>query len=123
MNRLSVPIPRNLPGVDIEFGLKQCLGKPELLQGLLHRFWEDYKDSWGDLKELDGYLEKQSWIIHDVKGAADNLGLNELTHICQELKQDLTVSNHLGEEPIERYHMELEKVGGSIKKLDSFLES
>ena len=123
MNNYPVPTPRNLPGVDVAFGLKQCLGKADLLQGLLHRFWDDYQNSWGELKELDGYMEKQSWILHNVKGAADNLGLSDLTEVCQELKQDLIVSNQLGEEPIERYHMELEKVGGSIKKLDSFLES
>ena len=121
MNKLVVTVPQELPGVDVAYVLKQCLGKTDLLQGLLHRFWDDYENSWDELKSLNGSTEQQSWILHNVRGVAGNLGLNDLTTVCGELKQDLINFSHLGEEPIRRYHIELEKVGGSIKKLDSLL--
>jgi len=123
MREFQVTIPETLPGVDVAFGLKQCVGKPEVFQGLLHRFWTDYQNSWEELRELDGSVDQQTWLLHNVKGTAGNLGLHDLTGICCELKKDLSSSNHLSDEPIERFHMELEKVGGSIKKLDSFFES
>ena len=45
MSEYQVTIPETLPGVDVAFGLKQCVGNPELIQGLLHRFWTDYHNS------------------------------------------------------------------------------
>jgi HPt (histidine-containing phosphotransfer) domain-containing protein len=123
MNNYQITIPEKLPGINVAFGLKQCVGKTDILQGLLHRFWTDYRNSWQKLGDLNGSAEQQNWLLHDVKGTAENLGLHELTGICCELKEDLSSSNRLSDEPIERLHMELEKVGGSIKKLDSFFES
>lgn len=123
MSEYQVTIPETLPGVDVAFGLKQCVGNPEGLQGLLYRFWTDYHNSWEELRQLDGAVDQQTWLLHNVKGTAGNLGLHELTGICSELKEELSTSSHLSDEPIERFHMELEKVGGSIKKLDSFFQS
>ena len=123
MNDFQKSLPEDLPGIDVAFGLKQCIGNSELFQTLLHRFWEDYQAIDQILYNQNGVPEEQNTLLHSVKGAAINLGMSDLAILCQELKDDLDADSMIPEEPVERFHKELEKIGGSIKTLDSFIQS
>ena len=123
MNNLSNSMPAQLPGIEIHFGLKQCVGNAELYHSLLHRFWKDYQHMDETLEKLDGLPVEQNRLLHSFSGAAINLGMTNLSAICQEFKQNLDDSNHLALEPLRRFRKELKRIGCSIKALDSCVES
>ena len=49
--------------------------------------------------------------------------LSAVTSGVQQLRELLNASEVLENEPVERFHMELEKIGSSIKTLDSLIQS
>ena len=123
MHDLSNSLPDHLPGIRVAFALKQCLGKKDLLLTLLDKFWEDYEDSAQRLEAEDLESAHGQTLLHDLEGAAANLGLTELSQTSQDLRRSLKSTGRLSEEQRGRFHMELEKVGRSIKTLDSALQS
>ena len=123
MRDLTHTLPDQLPGINVAFGLKQCLGKQDLLMTLLEKFWEDYHNASNSLGSADHSLESRNQLLHDIQGAATNIGLAELSEQCQQLRELLNASEVLENEPVERFHMELEKIGSSIKTLDSLIQS
>jgi HPt (histidine-containing phosphotransfer) domain-containing protein len=118
----SHSLPDNLPGIHVAFGLKQCLGDADLLLDLLHNFWEDYSNACLRLRSTDTTSSKGE-LLHDIRGAATNLGLSTLSDLCLELREQLKQSGELNDDQLERFQVELEKTGGSIKTLDSFHQS
>lgn len=123
MHDVSNSLPHQLPGIQVAFALKQCLGKRELLMTLLHKFWEDYKDTAEQLGDDALDYPDADKLLHDLQGAAVNLGLTDLSGISQQLRGSLKNTGTLTEEERKQFHMELEKVGGSIKTLDSAIQS
>ena len=123
MHDVSNSLPDHLPGIQVEFALKQCLGKPDLLITLLHKFWEDYKDSEKVLEAATLDPQAAVQVLHDLQGAATNLGLSELGEASQLLRDRLKEVAGLNDEERKQFHMELEKVGSSIKTLDSASQS
>ncbi len=119
MHHVSNSLPDHLPGIQVAFALKQCLGKQDLLITLLNKFWEDYKDASNRLESGDLESIKIEKLLHDLQGAGINLGLNDLGKTCQVLRNSLKSSDSLTDEERDQFHMELEKVGRSIKTLDS----
>ena len=120
MKDIPVSVPYQLPGIDIAFGLKQCLGKQDLFQGLLQKFWQDYGNAADKLGSLSGYKEERQRLLHTLLGVSRNLGLSGISTLCQELRKDLDTFDNLTFDQIERLGKELEKVGNSINTLDSF---
>lgn len=123
MKELPPTIPSELPGIHVAFGLKQCLGKQDLFHRLLHRFWEDYRDSWKILHDPEVSVEDRIQLLHNLKGVTSNLGMSDLSRLCHQLREHLRTQHHLGLEAMGAFHTELEKVGGSVKTLDSFIEN
>jgi HPt (histidine-containing phosphotransfer) domain-containing protein len=123
MRDVTNTLPDQLPGINVAFGLKQCLGKRDLLMTLLEKFWEDYHKASNSLGSADHSQESRNRLLHDIQGAATNIGLSELSERCQQLRDLLNASEDLAHEPVEHFHMELEKIGGSIKTLDSLIQS
>ena len=116
-------MPDHLPGIQVAFALKQCLGKRDLLVTLLHKFWEDYKDTSTQLESDELDTAAADKILHDLQGAAVNLGLDDLSNTSQQLRDSLKSSGNLTDEERGQFHMELEKVGSSIKTLDRAIQS
>ena len=119
MSDASNSLPDQLPGIDVAFGLKQCSGNPDLLLSLLQNFREDYSDAGPRLRSTDTTSSK-SELLHDMRGAAINLGITTLGDRCRELREHLKHSELLTDEQLQRFQVELEKIGSSIKTLDSF---
>ena len=123
MHDVSHSLPEQLPGIKVAFALKQCLGKPDLLLTLLNKFWDDYKDTANLLGSGNLDCTAAEKLLHDLQGAASNLGLSDLGDKSQELRDSLKSNNRLSQNERDGFHIELEKVGGSIKTLDSAIQS
>ena len=123
MHNLSNSLPDQLPGIQVAFALKQCLGKQDLLITLLNKFWEDYGHADDKLAEDNMGSDQAETFLHDLQGAATNLGLSKLGEICQQQRSKLKTEHSLNKELNEQFHMELEKVGSSIKTLDSIIQN
>ncbi len=123
MHDVSHSLPDHLPGIQVAFALKQCLGKKDLLITLLNKFWEDYKNTSDQLEQDSLDSDAAEKLLHDLQGAATNLGLSELGGSCQLLRDNLKSAGNLSDEERDQFHMELEKVGSSIKTLDSTNQS
>ncbi|MEN0106586.1 MAG: response regulator, partial [Pseudomonas sp.] len=78
----AVPAPPawNLPGVDLDSGLRRVLGKPELYQRLLQKFAVSQKDFIAQLRLAlnQGQGEAAERLAHSLKGLAGNLGAVDL---------------------------------------------
>lgn len=118
MSHLSSHFPEQLPGFDVAFGLKQCIGDQDLLVQLANRFWEDYA-GFGAALESDTDPANQMKRIHELKGVSINLGFNDLSEMCARLRLKLNGGSHVEAEEWARFRQELETVGSSIKTLDS----
>ena len=123
MHDVSNSLPDRLPGIQVDFALKQCLGKQDLLMTLLKKFWEDYKDTPKLLHDDSQKSTSVEQSLHDLQGAATNLGLKELGEVSQLLRDSLKSSGSLTVDERGQFNMELEKVGSSIKTLDSTIQS
>ncbi|MDG2167610.1 MAG: Hpt domain-containing protein [Opitutales bacterium] len=123
MHDVSHSLPDHLPGIQVAFALKQCLGRQDLLITLLNKFWEDYKGTSNQLKQDSLDSDAAEKLLHNLQGAATNLGLSDLGTSCQQLRDSLKSAGDLSDEERSQFHMELEKVGGSIKTLDSTIQS
>ena len=119
---LSNSLPDQLPGIQIAFGLKQCLGDPDLLLSLLDKLWEDYSKVIALFRGAEPSTRKRE-LLHDIRGAAINLGLSTLGDLCLELREQLKQSGELTDELVQRFQLELEIIGSSIKTLDSLHQS
>lgn len=120
---VSHSLPDQLPGIQVAFALKQCLGKKDLLITLLNKFWEDYKDSSTQFEHDSHDSDAAEKLLHDLQGAATNLGLSDFGCSFQLLRDSLKSVGNLSDEERNQFHMELEKVGSSIKTLDSTIQS
>ena len=90
---------------------------------LLDKFWEDYKGIANQLDAENLEADTAEELLHNLQGAATNLGLSELGDTSQQLRDSLKSSSTLTNEQREQFHIELEKVGSSIKTLDSAIQS
>jgi HPt (histidine-containing phosphotransfer) domain-containing protein len=118
MNQLSEFQSEKVPGIQVAFGLKQCLGNWDLYRELLGKFWDDYGNALQVLAS-DGESKSKEQLLHHIRGASSNLGLNTLASHCLELREFLKSRGTLHHEVVGKFQEELEKVGVSIKTLDS----
>ena len=118
MNPVSNSLPAQMPGIDVAFGLKQCLGNPNMLQSLLRKFWKDYSNTCDELNNREP--AEQNLLFHNIRGGAINLGLSRLAEQCRELRAFQNPPGVLPTEVHQRFQLELEKVASSIKTLASF---
>lgn len=85
-----------IPGIDIESGLKRVGGNRKLYRKLLLRFKEDYTTITKQIKEayLAGDYELAGRLAHTVKGVAGNIGAAGIYDLAREvenaIKQDDT---------------------------------
>ncbi len=84
-------LPDQLPGIDINTGLKQVVGDRVLFKKLLMEFYEDYQNVIMILRTgiTEGRREEILRLIHTVKGISGSLGAHDLHHAARELENGI----------------------------------
>ena len=85
------PLPDELPGIDTEVGLRRVGGNRKLQRKLLLTFRDDYGEAairYHEALERET-LEPARQLVHSLKGAAGNLGAEELFHAALDLERSL----------------------------------
>ena len=82
---------RELPIIDLEFGVTQLSGNQPLFVELLTSFKDQYQDS---SKQIAQLLDEQNWqqgriYMHTIKGVCANLGLQALNQVSREFEEAL----------------------------------
>lgn len=84
-------LPKFLPGIDMQQGLKNVMGNMQLLYGLLLKFHESFSDAEARLDAFlqVGDIDSALQLLHAIKGVAANLAMSELKACIVELEQTL----------------------------------
>ncbi len=79
-NEQALPLPAELPGVDIADGLRRVGGNAELYRGILLKVRTDYADAQAELAALlaKSQTEDAQRLAHSIKGVAGNIGAKGL---------------------------------------------
>ncbi|HEY8037412.1 MAG TPA: response regulator [Methylobacter sp.] len=84
-------LPKFLPGIDMQQGLKNVVGNMQLLRDLLLKFHETFSDAEARLDVLlqAGDVDSALQLLHGMKGVAANLAMPELKTCIVALEQAL----------------------------------
>lgn len=84
-------LPKFLPGIDIQQGLKNVVGNTQLLRDLLLKFYESFSDAEARLNTLlqEEDVDSALRLLHGMKGVAANLAMPELRACIVALEQAL----------------------------------
>ena len=85
----------NLPGIDLARGLANVRGNARLYEKLLHKFYEQYRNTSIELGQLiaAGAYADAKRLTHSVKGVAGSLGAYQLYEACYQLEQALEAAD------------------------------
>jgi two-component system sensor histidine kinase/response regulator len=114
-------LPDNLPGVNIEKGLKTVIGNEKLYRKLLGQFYESNRDVVPEIKKT---LEAEDLVTaarlaHTTKGVAGNLGAGELFAAAADLENAIKAEEMDGLEGlIDNFETHLDVVMGGIQELE-----
>ena len=85
----ALPLPSELPGIDLRAGLATCMGKADLYLRLLHRFHASQQGFCADFlaarRQADGGAAIR--LAHTLRGTAGNIGAAELASVAGKLEQ------------------------------------
>ena len=83
-----------LPGIDVELGLKNVLNDRSLFDEILVMFYQDHHQDENNIREalLTNDIEKVKHLVHTLKGVASSIGASELFRTCKKL--DEAVNQH-----------------------------
>ncbi len=107
-------LPDNLPGIDLEEGLKRLKGNGALLSRLICNFQVAYKDVVQEMRKLleSGERAEAVQLAHTIKGVAGNMSATALHHTVKALEED--IQSDLGAPPdsfpLDRFEQQLERV-------------
>ncbi len=98
----EAPLPE-LPGVDVQSGLRKLGGNREIYEGLLLKFSENHGRAGAEVREMlaAGRTAEAKRLIHSVKGLAGNVGATDLQSTGEaleaalQLADDSLVATHL----------------------------
>ncbi len=116
-----------IPGLDVQKGIRRLGDNPSLYFELLSKFLKTYKDSPGILTGLEtaGFEEETASFVHTLKGDAGNIGASALFDILKDFEAGLKAGaqNHSGYPESPDVERELALVIESLGEIDfSFLE-
>jgi CheY-like chemotaxis protein len=79
----------DLPGIDVEGGLKRVGGNRKLYRTLLLKFYEDYPKATAEIETAlqDGDRELAQRLAHTVKGVAGNIGASDMQSAAEKVEQ------------------------------------
>jgi two-component system, sensor histidine kinase and response regulator len=74
-------LPASLPGIDIDTGLLRCMHDADLYRELLVQFHQHYEKAASQLEDMlaSKRMEDAAFLAHAVKGAAGNLGADDVS--------------------------------------------
>lgn len=86
--RMDAGFPKNLPGLDIESGLKRLNGNKNLYRQLISEFAKTYKGVVEEIRDAinKGELHIAEFLAHRVKGIGGNLSAYEVQHAAYNLE-------------------------------------
>ena len=118
---LDIP---DLPGIDVDAGLKRVGGNKKLYVRLLAKFREDYTNADKKIKDLlsAGERVEAQRLAHTVKGVAGNIGATVLQETAGEVES--AVRQELDDRALESlgpFSDELSKVIGALAELDALM--
>ncbi len=88
MTKLELPLPEELPGVDLEAGLRITQQNENLYRRLLLKFYETSKGFEQTFRAmLDQGLDQARFEAHSLKGVAGNLGMHGLYELSLTLEK------------------------------------
>ncbi|MBK8793767.1 MAG: response regulator [Holophaga sp.] len=108
---LETPLPKSMPGIDIDAALQRLGGKKNLLRQLLSMFNKEFGASVSTMKQA---MTEEDWstverIIHTLKGALGNLSATTAYHAAIELEKGIR-------------SRELEAIGNHMATFESLLK-
>jgi len=110
----------NLPGVDVESGLRRLAGNQKLYLKMLYEFCDDYADTADAVKEAL-FKERTAYLaqlLHRLKGEAGNMGAIQLYHVTQELESGISQDKLEADALLDKFEKALNRVLQSVKKLE-----
>ncbi|MFC1848915.1 two-component regulator propeller domain-containing protein [candidate division CSSED10-310 bacterium] len=122
----NLSLPPQLPGLNIQAGLRRIGANKELYLKLLTEFCRDFADSDADIKSAlkNQDLTSAQQLIHTLKGVAGNISANELYDTAQALEKEIHEGNMAHSDTyLQRLKNSLHIVLNSINKLQSETES
>jgi CheY-like chemotaxis protein len=120
VERTTGGLPKRLPGLEIETGLRYVANKPDMYRRIAGRFTDRYNGLMGDLRRMlaEGQREEAHRTAHSVKNLAGTLGATSLQPISHEL--ELALADAEGEVPselLDRMESHLNEVLASLAEL------
>ncbi|WP_020588001.1 response regulator [Desulfobacter curvatus] len=114
-------LPSELPGFDIEDGLRRVAGNRQLYRKLLLKVRRNYADAAADIRDLieKGQMEDAQRLAHSIKGVAGNLGANALQSASLELEMHLKEGAPFDDARLERFAHEMEIIQNGLKTIKS----
>ncbi|MHB9025349.1 MAG: CHASE domain-containing hybrid sensor histidine kinase/response regulator [Armatimonadota bacterium] len=105
-------LPSDIPGVDIEVGLRRVNGNRELYVSLLRKFVVVLADTAEHFTDelRDKRSEEASHRVHSIKGVAGNLGATDLQSAAAKLEDALRVSHTADDELVTQFLRHLSTV-------------
>jgi len=113
--------PEELPGIDIELGVKRLGGNRKFFRELLQEFYVCYADAAPTVREA---LENDNFsvalgLIHTLKGVSGNVAAEELYVAIQALEQEIRWGNRKKfNDSLKNFERSLEQVMTSIQQLE-----
>ena len=114
-----VDLPSELPGFDIDDGLRRVAGNRKLYRKLLVKVRQNYADAAGEIRDLieKGQMEDAHHLAHSIKGVAGNLGAKALQSASLKVETQLKEGKPLDDETMERFTREMETIQNGLKTL------
>jgi len=112
----------NLPGIDVESGLKRVGGNRQLYRKLLLKFSQEYSDAANQIRKdlLRGDIKNAEMLAHTIKGTAGSIGAQELTASAGDLEGAIRErKKDRYEELLRQFAQTQDKTMSSLAHLDS----
>ncbi len=86
-----VALPEKLEGIDVNDALKRIMGNKALLKDIIIDFCTSFSDAENRIKSLvdSGEIKEAEKLVHNIKGAAGNIGASRLHHVTAEYDDTL----------------------------------
>ena len=122
-NKSEVDLPADLPGIDVEAGLKVTQNNVKLYRKLLLKFLAkqaNFADTFNNARKSNDSHDA-AIIAHSLKGVAGNLGMKEVHHAAFALESAVNENSDHIDDPLQDVVVALEPVLSGLKKMQKNL--
>ncbi|OMH38038.1 transporter substrate-binding domain-containing protein [Motiliproteus sp. MSK22-1] len=116
------PLPKVLPGINLEWGVQRIGGNAKLYRNLLIEFLARHKD---EIKNIGDQLEAADYdqarrVVHTLQGVAGNIGAEKVEEAAKALESVIVERPTSGiNEPLEAFRIVFTELISSLEKLVS----